>query len=102
MPGQEYIYHFKEVSHTAPPPPLVPLMLMPCPVIAWTIDSSSELIYYLIHFLGETDSENHHIGDHGAEKYYAMPRFHSRSVWFFLLEQRETGMAIATDVDGDD
>ena len=31
-----------------------------------------------------------------------MPRFHSSSVWFFLLEQRETGIAIATDVDGDD
>ena len=75
---------------------------MPCPVIAWTINSSSELIYYLIHYLGETDSENHHIGVHGAEKYYAMPRFHSSSVWFFLLEQRKTGMAIAIDVDGDD
>ena len=52
--------------------------------------------------LGETDSENHHIGVHGAEKNYAMPRFHSSSVWFFLLEHRETGMAIATDVDGRD
>ena len=58
--------------------------------------------YYLIHFLGETDIENHHIGVHGAEKYYAVPRFHSSSVCFFLLGQRKAGMAIATDVDGDD
>ena len=53
-----------------------------------------------MHFLDETDSENDHIGVHGAEKYYAIPRFHS--VWFFLLEQRKTDMAIDTDVDGDD
>ena len=36
------------------------------------------------------------------EEYSAMPRFHGSSVWFFLIEQRETDMAIATDVDSDD
>ena len=71
------------------------------PVIAWKHVSSSELIYYLIHFLGEHDSENYNIGVHGVE-YSETPRFHGSSVWFFLIEQRETDMAIATDVDDDD
>ena len=66
------------------------------------MDSFSELIYYRIHFLAEPDSENHHIGVHGAEEYSAMPRFHSSSGWFFLVTHRETDMAIATDVNGDD
>ena len=37
------------------------------------------------------------MGVYGAE-YSVMPRFHSSSVWFFLIALRETDMAIATDV----
>ena len=59
------LFNFKEVLHTAVFP-LVPLRLKPCPVIAWAINSSSKLIYYLIHILGEHHIEKHYIGVHGA------------------------------------
>ena len=71
------------------------------PVIAGTNNICFELIYYLTHFLGEPDSQNHHIDVHGAGC-DAMPRCHSSSVWFFLIEHRDTDTTIATDVDGDD
>ena len=81
---QECISHFK-VFHTAVFP-LVPLRLMPCPVIAGTINSSSELISYLIHFLSEpvTPLTTTSVST-VREEYSAVPRFHSSIVWLFLI-----------------
>ena len=95
---QECVSHFI-VFHTAVFP-LFPLRLMPRPVIAWTIHSSSELIYYLIHFMGEPVTPRTTTSVSTVwEEYSEIPRLHS--VWFFQIEQRGTDMAIATDVDGD-
>ena len=63
MPGS---VTFKEVLHTAVfPPRPAKVDAVSQPVIACIINSFSALIY-LIHFLGEPDSETHHIGVHGA------------------------------------
>ena len=71
---------FKEVFHTAVSPSSRKCC---CRIPTWdciTINSSSELIYYLEHVPGGPDSENHHIGVHGAEGVFCDIRFHSSSV----------------------
>ena len=84
--------------------PLVPLRFMPCPNLWWHEKSSVLLSLSTtsyISWLSLTARTNTSVSMVWDE-YSAMPRFHGSSVWFFLIEQRETDMAIATDVDNDD